>query len=340
MMKNYKVSVCVPVYGVEKFIERCARSLFEQTYENIEFVFVNDCTKDNSISILQRVIEDYPKRKDDIRIINHVKNKGLAGTRNTAVENATGMFIMWVDSDDYIDIRAVELSVNRFLETGADIVKFNGVKYQKGYVSYIHTLEYGDVKSHILAVLKREAPVCIWGSLILRDLYVNNNIKAEEGVNMGEDYQVFPRLLYYARKTSSLDLNLYHYDAFTNEESVSHSFTRDQNRQMWRAYDILVEFFGDKGEEYLDALKTSLVSIVAMNLVISVKSSFRQDYYSEAKKRLSMVDKKYWKGQPLTKRLMFYMIDMPSILFPYIIFSRYCLHKYLSIKCKIKNNRI
>ena len=63
-----KVSVVIPVYGVEKYIERCARSLFEQTYDNIEYIFVDDCTKDRSIEILQKVLEDYPNRKNQVKI--------------------------------------------------------------------------------------------------------------------------------------------------------------------------------------------------------------------------------------------------------------------------------
>ena len=68
----YKVSICVPVYGVEKYIERCARSLFEQTYEDVEYVFVDDCTQDRSVELLQNVIENYPSRKDKVRIIHQV----------------------------------------------------------------------------------------------------------------------------------------------------------------------------------------------------------------------------------------------------------------------------
>ena len=103
MNQTPKVSMLIPIYGVEKFIERCAISLFEQTYQNIEYIFVNDCTKDDSINVLERVINRYPNRKPFVRIINHTQNKGLAGARNTAVANATGEFIMHVDSDDYVD---------------------------------------------------------------------------------------------------------------------------------------------------------------------------------------------------------------------------------------------
>ena len=76
-MEFKKVSILVPVYGVEKYIERCARSLFEQTYDNIEYIFVDDCTKDRSIEILQKVLEDYPNRKNQVKILHHEKNTSV-----------------------------------------------------------------------------------------------------------------------------------------------------------------------------------------------------------------------------------------------------------------------
>lgn len=86
----YTVSILVPVYGVEKYIERCARSIFEQTYRNLDIVFVDDCSPDKSIEILKRVLEDCPKRKAQTRIIRHEQNRGLAAARNTVVAAATG----------------------------------------------------------------------------------------------------------------------------------------------------------------------------------------------------------------------------------------------------------
>ena len=82
----YKVSIVVPIFGVEKYIERCARSLFEQTYDKIEFIFVNDCTNDSSIVILHKVIKDYPIRHRDIKVISHESNRGLAAARNTGLK--------------------------------------------------------------------------------------------------------------------------------------------------------------------------------------------------------------------------------------------------------------
>lgn len=84
-----KVSIGIPVYGVEKYIERCAKSLLEQTYQDIEYIFVDDCSPDNSIDILNKVLSQYPTRKEQVKVIRHDKNLGSACTRNTAVRHFT-----------------------------------------------------------------------------------------------------------------------------------------------------------------------------------------------------------------------------------------------------------
>ena len=92
-----KVSVIIPVYGVEKYIERCARSLFEQTLNDIEFIFVNDYTPDNSIDILKNTLSKYPNRKYQVRIINQPRNMGAAQARKNGILAATGEFVIQCD---------------------------------------------------------------------------------------------------------------------------------------------------------------------------------------------------------------------------------------------------
>ena len=113
MNDSIKVSIIIPVYGVEKYIEKCARSLFEQTYSNIEYIFVNDKSKDDSIDILKKILTAYPDRKAQVRIVEHEKNKGLSQARETGIGYASGMYLMHVDSDDYIEPNMVELCVDK-----------------------------------------------------------------------------------------------------------------------------------------------------------------------------------------------------------------------------------
>ena len=111
------VSVLIPVYQVEDFIERCARSVFEQTYQNLECVFVDDGSTDSSIDILNQIINEYPSLKDNVHIIHHQENRGLAAARNTAINSCHGDFVMHVDSDDWLEPDAAELLVRRQQET-------------------------------------------------------------------------------------------------------------------------------------------------------------------------------------------------------------------------------
>ena len=137
MIDMVKVSILVPVYGVERYIENCAVTLFEQTYENIEYVFVNDSTKDRSMEMLHDVMERYPLRRDNVHIITHEVNRGLGAARKTALLNATGDFVMHVDSDDSLSLDAVEMLVDKAIQTGADIVDCGYEKTNNGKVVLI-----------------------------------------------------------------------------------------------------------------------------------------------------------------------------------------------------------
>lgn len=252
---NPKVSILVPVYGVEKFIERCAVSLFEQTFESIEYIFVNDCTKDNSIEVLNSVISRYPLRKPFIRIINHVKNKGLAGARNTGIENALGDYILHVDSDDYIEVSMIEDMYLTAINDKSEVVICNYFLEWKNVFKLVE-LKGSECKNEVICnLLSGELAPSIWNKLILRDVYQRGDIKAIEGVNMGEDYLVTPRLVYYANKVSFLNKPLYHYIQYN-----SGSYTKKSNDK--NIYDIervlqeLEFFYKNKphNDDYMSAL--------------------------------------------------------------------------------------
>ena len=207
-----KVSILVPIYGVEKYIEKCAMSLFEQTYPNIEYVFVNDCTKDKSVGILERILKSYPQRKFQVRIINHEQNKGLGAARRTALLNSTGDFLLHVDSDDYIANNAVEILMRQAQQTQADIVDCAFSEVKNDIINVIKLPYHGRTDIYNGLILSRLGLVTnqIWGRLIKRSLYEENKILNEEGIDLGEDYSVLPKLLYRGKR-SYVDNSLYFY---------------------------------------------------------------------------------------------------------------------------------
>ena len=121
-MKKNPVSIIVPIYNVEKYIERCIRSLFEQTMDDVEYIFVDDCTPDQSMAILRHLMEEYEFRNLNIKIISHEHNKGLPSARNTGLAAATGDYIFHCDSDDWMEKDAMEKMYQAAQANQADIV--------------------------------------------------------------------------------------------------------------------------------------------------------------------------------------------------------------------------
>jgi glycosyltransferase involved in cell wall biosynthesis len=117
-----KISIIIPVFRVEKYIERCVRSLFEQTLDDIEYIFINDCTPDNSMMILSNLIEQYPYRKSQVKIIHHTINKGVSAARNAGLKTATGEYIIHCDSDDWVEKDMYESLYDKAIAEDADMV--------------------------------------------------------------------------------------------------------------------------------------------------------------------------------------------------------------------------
>lgn len=131
-----KVSVIVPIYGVEPYIERCARSLFEQTLDDIEYLFIDDCSPDASFEILERIIEEYPLRRNQVQLIQNKQNYGVSHSRQLGLDKATGEYIIHCDPDDWVELNMYELLYNRAKETDADLVlcDFTSVSQNMNYI--------------------------------------------------------------------------------------------------------------------------------------------------------------------------------------------------------------
>ena len=244
---TYRVTIAIPIYNVEKYIEKCARSLFEQTFDSIQYIFINDCTPDNSIDILQKIIEQYPHRKKDIQIIHHEKNKGLAGARITGINAAQGEYILQIDSDDYIDIKTVELMYNKATEDNADIVVCDmTIVWSKRIKVFPQIYSPGNIE-YTKLLLNTKAMPGVVNKLIRKSLYTNNDILPVEGINMGEDYCTTPRLAYYANKISKIDLPLYYYSQI-NENAYTKKYTEKSADSLIRAIGILDDFFKNTPE--------------------------------------------------------------------------------------------
>lgn len=116
------VSVIVPIYNVEPYIAQCVRSLFGQTLKDIEFIFIDDCSPDRSMAILQEVLEEFPERKPQVKCLRMEKNSGQAKVRLHGISLATGEYVIHCDSDDYVDRKMYETMYTEASSHNLDIV--------------------------------------------------------------------------------------------------------------------------------------------------------------------------------------------------------------------------
>lgn len=190
-----KVSVIVPIYNVEKYIERCVRSLMEQTLDDIEYIFVNDATPDGSMEVLNRVIDEYPRRKPYVTIFTHENNKGQSSARNLGIKNSTGKYIFFVDSDDEITTKAMESLYNIAEENNSDLVIADNQIICNGEVlvvsSKIRETTIDDNKKLLKSYCAGEWYNVVWNKLIRTDILINNNLYFADNLKFEDELWTF-----------------------------------------------------------------------------------------------------------------------------------------------------
>lgn len=244
-----KVSVIVPVYGVEKYIERCARSLFEQTLDDIELIFVDDCTPDRSIEILKAEIEKFrlrfEEKKYDVRIERMPTNSGLAAVRRHGIQLATGDYIINCDSDDWVDVTMYEKMYHHAIQHNSDLVICDYI-ISNGHKESEKVFRKNISDSSRDAVFKRlltsSALNPVWSAMAKRNLF--EDMMFPVGA-MSEDKTIMIQLAWKAQKITYLPEALYYY--FLSETSILRTINKEANIKKFKQITdnryILLNFF-------------------------------------------------------------------------------------------------
>lgn len=235
-----KVSVIIPVYGVEEYIERCAHSLFGQTLDGIEYIFVDDCTKDNSIEILKRVLEEYPDRKNQVIIHKMPSNSGLTGVRRWGMQHTTGEYVIHCDSDDWVDKTMYEKLYNRAKETDADMVICD--YYRSDGTNH----KYYKINNGIK--LLPQGPV--WNKLIRHSIYADKELMYPVA-NKAEDGVLVTQFVIYSNKDKIVNLHKALYYYFKNDQSICGNISEkacvEKMRQEMQNLEIRIGFLKKQG---------------------------------------------------------------------------------------------
>lgn len=229
----YKVTLSMPIYNVALYVERALLSALNQTFESIEFLIVDDKGADNSMDIVRRIISDHPRGKD-VRIIEHEKNIGLGATRNTAIDNANGEYLFFMDSDDEITPDCITTLYRSMIEKKVDFIAAsychiddNGYMYMKN--EYPDMYVFGKEELARLHICNKiRFSITVWNKLYDINFLKDNNIRCVSW-HLNEDVYFTITLLsktgscrlisqrtlfYYSRNTSIVGTSKFNYTDF------------------------------------------------------------------------------------------------------------------------------
>lgn len=229
-----KYSFIVPVYNTSKYLKKCLDSLVKQTFKDFEIIIVNDGSTDDSRSIISK----YEKKYNNIKVINQ-KNQGLSMARNNGVKEAKGKYLIFIDSDDYVEtdlLKEVDEEIGdsevlRFQvitedENSKGITKYEEVPFNEmmGYVAFKYISNYHFVEIACCYVFKK-------------DYYVDNKFSFKKSV-YHEDFGLIPCVIYKARKVKSINYLGYHY--VQRDGSIMNN--NDYKKTIKKAFDMLEQY--------------------------------------------------------------------------------------------------
>lgn len=271
------ISVIVPVYNVEKYINRCLETIIHQTYKNLEIILIDDGTKDKSGSIC----EEYAKKDSRIKVI-HKDNEGLGLTRNVGLENAKGKYISFLDSDDYIELDMYEKMHNALYENNVDAVLCNYKRRQKNNTFIYHCTNFKDeiyeenkVQNELLLSIcgnpKYKIVVgsvcCVLYKKEIIDKYTIRFLNEREYVS--EDvifnYMYFKK----CKRIQFLKDDLYIY--CENEGSLTKKYNPDKVQKFKNLYNILKKEIDTNKEDYYYGLDTLYIGYMRVAIIQEVR---------------------------------------------------------------------
>ena len=292
-----KVSIIVPIYNVEMYIEKCLETLVNQTLKDIEIILVNDGSKDGSAEIAKKYLEKYPEKI----VYLEKENGGLSDSRNYGLPHAKGEYIAFLDSDDYVEENMYEEMYELAKKEDSDMVQCNFYwEYPDKNKKKIGELKQYSNKKEMLVKTRVEA----WNKLIKREILVKNpEIRFPKGLRY-EDVEFTYKLIPYVEKISILNKPFIHYIQRGN--SISNT-QNERTKEIFDVLDNVIKYYKEKNlyEEYKEQLEYVYVKTVLCRSLLRMVKINDKDIKSQLLKRTwENVNTKFpeWKKNPILKK--------------------------------------
>lgn len=237
-----KVSVIIPVFNVEMYIEKCARSLFEQTLDSLEYIFVDDCSHDNSINVIFQLLKEYPKRKDQVVILHNEQNLGVSMTRQRGIDYSTGEYVIHCDPDDWIELDMYEKLYHKAKEVNCEILVCDYCEeWPDKSINYSQSVK-ANKHDMLIDIITGNLHTYLWDKLILRDFILKSGCKMFADISLWEDMLYIISLLASTKKIIKYDKVLYHYRRGIGS-SLTGGLNKEKEISKIKAVEHIVEMF-------------------------------------------------------------------------------------------------
>ena len=240
------VSIIVPVYNIERYIQKCVDSILAQSYQSFELILVNDGSTDYS----GKICDAYEAIDSRIKVV-HKPNGGLTSARNAGLSVARGEWIMHVDGDDWINHDMLKEMLYVAEKTSADVIIGNlrFVYEENNYWDYKMN-DWSEDKKDSLNKYISGGWTCVCGSMAKKYLYDKYNLRSPEGISYCEDFHLAVRLCYYSDKVVHINKSYYNYRQ--QPLSIVHNLNRKTEADEQWVYQDTIRFFKEQGayEDY------------------------------------------------------------------------------------------
>lgn len=246
-----KVSVIIPVFNTSAYIARCCHSLFSQTLSELQFIFVDDGSTDDSFGIVRQVLMQYPNRLEQCLLLSQ-SHQGVSAARQYGLNHAIGEYVIHCDSDDWVESMAYEQLYKHAIATNADVVTFgyqveddDGNKLQT-----VHALQPN--QDFTFSIGPQVGSLCL--KLVRRQLLLLNHLHFPVGINWGEDFCLSLQSLILSTNTQTLDLPFYHYGQY--HSSITHTIDTQRCNELVKCGDYIEQWLKDINyfEQYQEQL--------------------------------------------------------------------------------------
>jgi glycosyltransferase EpsH len=330
-MTSPKVSIVVPVYNVKDYIHRCIDSLIHQTLKDIEIILIDDGSTDNS----RNIIDEYASKDKRIRTF-HIENAGVSNARNIGISESLGEYIMFLDSDDWIDFETCEVGYSKALETGADILFWSWQKesphgsykdfYLENNSSILSSNEVEKLKIRCVGLLDDELRNPIktdhfttpWAKLYKRIFIIETNVKFIERKKVGMEDVLFNIEVFQKVKKVAYLANYFNHYRIYNPNSL----TKTDTNNLFTKFNNLFDAIG-KIENNHPRFKDALNNRIAMSLINIMLSITNDRNLYSFKERINQIKRVIYSERIKHSLKSLALRELPFHWKVFFLFSKY-----------------